>query len=408
MNATSNTGTMKATTFSRLLYLCDCLFLISMLVLPLAWIYDPLKIIIGGAKLTISWGIKPILFPILTIALGLGIRAWFKQQGLAATGILGRTVFKKITLLLVTVYLSTGLLEFVLAEIGFNIEMAPVIFALENSDGETEESKGYADPELRWKFTKGEKYHGTMVNSLGYRGREVSPEKEEGTIRVICMGDSVTAQGEPGYTQCLHELLEASPPTSNKWEAFNMAVYGYSSVQGLRVFQLQTANLAPDVVSLYFGWNDHWLEMRTDRDRMAKKTNPIYGKVYNLLKTKRFFMLLTRLFDPDNRGNAKKNCYGFRVPPDEYRDVLEDFISEIRAAGAIPLIITAARRNVIQNDGKVDAGNNKPDYNKVHDEYVEIARQTASKLDVDMLDLHKLLDKKLRAMAQKHKIGQRE
>lgn len=52
------------------------------------------------------------------------------------------------------------------------------------------------------------------------------------------MGDSCTAQGRPPYSDILHELLQRAPPTPETWEALNTGVYGYSSMQGLRQYQL--------------------------------------------------------------------------------------------------------------------------------------------------------------------------
>ena len=66
-----------------------------------------------------------------------------------------------------------------------------------------------------------------------------------------------------------------------------------------------------------------------------------------------------------------------RVPPDEYRSVLKAFIKEIRAAGAIPLLITAPRRSLTSAVvGKryvvsIEEGN------RTHDQYIDITRKVA-------------------------------
>ena len=61
-----------------------------------------------------------------------------------------------------------------------------------------------------------------------------------------------------------NERLAANPPTSQPWEAFNMAVYGYSALEGLKLFQTRGQQLAADVVTIYYGWNDHWLSIGAD------------------------------------------------------------------------------------------------------------------------------------------------
>ncbi len=209
-----------------------------------------------------------------------------------------------------------------------------------------------------------------------------------------------------------------------------MACYGYTSVQGLKVFQMQARELKPDIVTLYFGWNDHWLEMETDRNRMAVKTSPLYGKIYNLLKTKRLFMMTVKLGNSKGRSDAVRTELGFRVPPDEYKEVMTELISEIRAVGAYPVVITAPRRDSNTHQDKYGTG---IDYNEAHDQYVQISIDVAAAHGADLLDLSSILaaeefdecfkddgihltqsglklvameiDRKVREMTTAHKIG---
>ena len=60
---------------------------------------------------------------------------------------------------------------------------------------------------------------------MGFLDREVNPIKKNGTIRVICMGDSCTGQGIPPYSGYLHTELTNNPPGDLSWEAFNMGVF---------------------------------------------------------------------------------------------------------------------------------------------------------------------------------------
>lgn len=370
-----------------LLVAIDLLFFAALVILPLAWLLDPFRLAAGPAKLSVSWGLKPLLAP-----LGLGIvrvvlRAWCTSQEIPATGPLDRLWARKLTLAVLATYGTVAAMEGTLALVDYNVEMAPVIFDLQDEEGERERSTARMDPEFRWKFIKGEIYHGRKINSLGYRDREVDPVKAPGTVRVICMGDSVTAQGKPGYSQYLHDRLVANPPTTNTWEAFNMAVYGYSSVQGLRVFQLQTKPLEPDVVTLYFGWNDHWLEMQTDRNRMARRLPGWFAPVYAALKTKRVFMLATSLSRGTGLTFEARTEPGFRVPPDEYRQVLAEFIAEIRSVGAEPILITAPWRTVYPVKDRFPEVSKTLDYSAIHADYVQLTREIARAHDAALIDL---------------------
>jgi len=165
-----------------------------------------------------------------------------------------------------------------------------------------------------------------------------------------------------------------------------MAVYGYSIVQGLKVFETQGKNLEPDIVTLYFGWNDHWLSMQNDSSRMATRVNPLYGYLYEHLKDKRLFMFISWLRSRPGSLEPTRKEPGFRVPPKQYRAVLQKFITDIRAAGARPLVIMAPRRDANQRT-REEFADIEMDFNKVHDQYLEITRQVAEEENADLLDL---------------------
>jgi len=363
-----------------LLWILDGAFLASLLYLVASWLLDSIDTGIWFIPLSFGW--HCLLIPaglILTRAL---LARFMAQDRDRPTALLDMAWARTITLALISVIFFVGLLETMLDLAGYEVDAPPVIFELTDAEGVTEKSEGYADPEYIFAFRKGETYHGVMINNLGYRERDVEPDKPEGWMRVICMGDSVTAQGKPGYCGYLHEMLQADPPTPQPWEAFNMAVYGYSSVQGLRVFENQTRQLAPDIVTLFYGWNDHWLELRKDRDRMARRTGKLYAQLFHLLQDKRVFMLAHNLLTHGDLGSRVRDEPGFRVPPEDYKQTLRTFVAEIRAIDALPLLITAPRRELSKHrDFDID-------FNKVHDEYAQYTRQVANELDVDLLDLH--------------------
>src|ERR1035437_683081 len=186
-------------------------------------------------------------------------------------------------------------METVLTRIGFKTDLPPIIFLEKNKAGKTvvNTSGDIPDPVLIWKFNPGVMFANRRINRMGFREREVDAGKKPGAIRVICLGDSITAQGHPGYSQYLHERLTQRPPTSQPWEAFNMGVHGYSSMQGLKLLQTRTLPLKPDIVTLWYGWNDHWMCDKTDHAPMAIETSALIGPVLEALHSKRVYMLLT-------------------------------------------------------------------------------------------------------------------
>jgi lysophospholipase L1-like esterase len=369
-------------------WIIDIFFLFSLLFVPVLWIFQPITFDMFSGNVNFTLRIRYIILPLFLIILRVILRKYGENAKYFQRSLLEFSAVKFLVLFVASTIMFVALLEKGLTIIDYSAEMPPIIFELTDEDGKTEKRQGYADPELIFAFRKGEKYHGVPINSLGYRDREVNPQKADGAMRVVCMGDSVTAQGNPGYCGYLHEMLKATPPTNQPWEAFNMAVYGYSSVQGLRVFQLQTRNLAPDIVTLFYGWNDHWPEMQKDRDRMSRKMSKLYGTIYEQLQDKLSFKLLHNLIIHGDMGSRIRNEPGFRVPPEEYKNTLKRFVEEIRNVGAEPLIITAPRRDVFPSKKRYSELN--IDYNEVHDEYVEYTLEISKNENVEVLDLHKI------------------
>jgi lysophospholipase L1-like esterase len=106
------------------------------------------------------------------------------------------------------------------------------------------------------------------INAQGFRGREFSPAKSPGTLRVVAIGGSTTAQGpsdDATYPALLEAKLRARFP-GRAIEVLNLGVsatwsdYWLSPARDLFAFE-------PDVVVQYDGINDvafvdlhHWAE----------------------------------------------------------------------------------------------------------------------------------------------------
>lgn len=121
------------------------------------------------------------------------------------------------------------------------------------------------DPELFWTPIPGVLGH----NSRGTMGPEFAVPKPEGVIRIVCMGDSCTHFGPDSYPDRLRRLLEAWKP--GRFEVINAGVIGYTSHQGEALLRTRVVHWQPDLVTVYFGWNDHWLARGlNDRQQSAR------------------------------------------------------------------------------------------------------------------------------------------
>ena len=386
--------------------LLDTLFFILLLLLPVIWIGAPLKLHMGPHHFRVAWHIWYFGAPALLLAARYALKQQAGRREIACRALWEKSWFRHLTLSVVSTFLFFDLLEVGLNHIGFEVQFPEVVFEGKNVEGKLHISQVQNDPQLLWKFEPGSTFNGRKINQMGFREREVNPEKQPNTIRVICMGDSVTAQGKPCYSEYLHRLLSQNPPTNNRWEAFNMAVYGYSSLQGLRLFEMNKERLRPDIVTLYFGWNDHWLNRDDDRQLMAMEMKPLAGRVVDVLHNKRFFQLIVLALNPvehlahvEEKGrfhfvhrnippDAKTGQqWELRVPPDDYRVILTAFVREIRSVNAIPVLITAPRRHLTATLVQHNHARSIEEAERLHDQYADIVREVARDCHADLLDL---------------------
>jgi lysophospholipase L1-like esterase len=373
---------------SVLLGALDALLIISLISMILAWFFDPVRLQYKALNASVSWGLKSVLIPLFIIATRLALRQCARTS--TWRGPANSLLFRKLCMAVLVPFMFLLLFEGVAKVAGIKpVSSAPiVIVGEEHLDTHTLENNVVVDPELLFAFKPNVKWAGYRINSKGFRTREFSAVKPEGTFRLIALGDSCTAQGLPPYSDRLHELLQASPPGGRQWEAFNNGVFGYSLMQGYRQFQKHARNYQPDVVTIYFGWNDHWLHKKPDHQRMAVRMHRAPAVILRALKRKRFYAFLSRLAThPDRKFKREAGNIGFRVPPDMYTATLTALINEIRDIKAVPLVITAPRRKLHGRQRRVDYADAERQGEIEHDHYIELTRAVAANTGADLLDL---------------------
>ncbi|MGH7769350.1 MAG: GDSL-type esterase/lipase family protein [Candidatus Binatia bacterium] len=97
-----------------------------------------------------------------------------------------------------------------------------------------------------------------LVNSLGFRGPEISAAKKPGIVRVLFLGDSFTFGHGLDENETLPflvgEALERAQP--GRFEVVNGGVYGYSTGDQLNLLKKFGLPLEPDIVVVLFMTND--------------------------------------------------------------------------------------------------------------------------------------------------------
>jgi hypothetical protein len=107
------------------------------------------------------------------------------------------------------------------------------------------------------------------LNSLGFRGDEMSAAKPPSIVRIACIGDSWTFGMPVGQQQSYPSRLAAWLRTERPgtaYEVLNFGVLGYSSFQGLQLLKARVLDLHPDIVVIGFGMNDSEVSGYRDKD----------------------------------------------------------------------------------------------------------------------------------------------
>jgi lysophospholipase L1-like esterase len=245
---------------------------------------------------------------------------------------------------------------------------------------------GFApDPELFWRLPPDNE----AINSLGFPGAEIAPEKPAGAYRVVFLGDSCTWGGYPLDVERLLNERNASP--GRRFESIALAVPGYTTHQGLLVARKYGELVDPDVVFIYYGWNDHW-RARGSIDREKRIPPPDSG----LLGRARAWLLaharLAQWLASATDRRATKILEEPRVPPDDYRSNLTA-MNALFAERSVPVVFITAptsyyrlgyRKSVGIETGLVGSGEEAIE---LHRRYNAIVREVAASQGAFLLDL---------------------
>ena len=268
---------------------------------------------------------------------------------------------KKIILLTVAVVFSLGAVELVLRVIGYGVITPEMNFGV-NTQQALDRGRFMPDPDLFWKLP---------TSPLDVDFRAVQPDvpvpPKGSKRRILVMGDSCSrlSTAIPPYSVLLEDSLRA-----HDVEVYNAAVPGYTTWQGRAWLKKQLFALEPDLVVVYYGWNDHWRATGiTDRD-YAKRLSS---------SAPRLGLLFRKMPDPPP----------LRVPVDDYRANLLAIVEDLEEADIKTTLVAApsnltqeARSRILQTRYLVrgdDAG-------AIHQQYLDVVREVCGKTDATLLD----------------------
>lgn len=186
------------------------------------------------------------------------------------------------------------------------------------------------DPVLLWRPTP----QAGVTNSLGFLGPDWSGEKKPGVSRVATLGDSCTIAGKPPYPEELQKKL------GPRFEVLNAGVGSWSSYQGLQLLRTRLLAYHPDAVTIYFGWNDHWLAWAAPDKELSRLLDRQW-RAGNLVNKSKVLQALLKLIAKARGGPRFGPETPYRVSLDDYEGNLRRMAGLIKASGAKAVFVTA-------------------------------------------------------------------
>lgn len=185
---------------------------------------------------------------------------------------------------------------------------------------------------------------------------------------VVFMGDSCTEFGS--YPAKTIERLQTEAPAFAT--GVKLGVGGWSSEQGLTLLRRDVLGLRPKVVTIYYGWNDHWVALGpTDPD---------------LTLAHRFLWLADHSRIAELWLKARMGVSGSlaerpnRVPLNRYRANMRALIREAEADGIRVVVLTAPSNHVRGHEPEYLKARHVRSLDEVvplHQAYAEATRQAA-------------------------------
>lgn len=266
--------------------------------------------------------------------------------------------------LVVTLVVLTGVVEVGLRLTGYSFRLYPETIEFGSPDPVMMASGFIEDPDVFWITPD---YAAKLT-----RYREARP-------KLILLGDSVTDLGH--YDEALAARVAAR--TGRSLSFGNLGVAGWSSYQGRTQLVRDVVPLGPAVVSILFGWNDHWIGFGVEDVEVAAIKR---GATGGLWQRARVVQLITqaRLAIAGLEG-----AFPNRVPLEGFSANLAAMVAAAREAGIAPLLVTAATNHARGREPAYlgarwlrDLGDLVP----VHRAYVEAVRQVSSATGAALCD----------------------
>lgn len=196
---------------------------------------------------------------------------------------------------------------------------------------------------------------------------------------LVLQGDSCTQLGH--YDEALAAFVRER--TGRSPSLANLGVAGWTTHQGLAQLRRDVVPLAPEVVTIYFGWNDHWIGFGVE-DSTVASMREVFSSRWSRL---RLVQLATRSWVAWRAG---RSGYPNRVAPEDFRTNLEEMVRVSRDTGIRPMLLTAPSNHRTGEEPEyLDARwlRDLSELVPLHRAYVDAVRAVATENDAALCDL---------------------
>lgn len=249
------------------------------------------------------------------------------------------------------------------------------------------------DRYLLWKHQPGSNVGGIPVNPLGILEPESELPQENTSIRVLCLGDSISAMTYRTYPEIAEQLIGRNDQTGPV-RIVNGAVPGYSTEQGLRQLK-RLLHLRPDLVTLCFGWSDHFPALNLP-DKELGARNLATELAHRLFRRTRVYQWLAA--PSDSRWSQPQTTSAtLRVCPEEFEANLRDFVHTLRSNHAVAVLATQPENLTPESCAYFEKQRFVPegvDLARIHREYNAIVRRVADQEHCPLMDLEEEFDRR--------------
>jgi len=277
-----------------------------------------------------------------------------------------RKIAPQLALLAVSLLAALALCELVLRAIGFRFDLAPERVEFGWPDPITMKNLYLGDPDLFWV----PKDYVDNLESI-----------RQARADLLFLGDSCTEFSYyPNFF--MRQLIERHP--ERRVVARRMGVGGWSSYQGLQQLRRDVIPLAPRFVTLYFGWNDHWIGFGVRDSEIPGLRRAVFPGLERSRLWQLFFKARLAL------RHREAGDTPTRVSPDEFRLHLQQMVRIARAAGIVPVLLTAPAAHEPGREPEQLRGRFLPDLAElvpIHQRYVSIVREVARDEGAPLCDL---------------------